>query len=84
MDPLTSNKLSNLSPQSLRRSACRLTRRRALVCVIVLHLALALWEGGKEPFPLPPLVATAEVVVFVCYVAHILLNMWRFGVRQFR
>lgn len=55
-----------------------------LVCIILGHLALALWEGGMYPFPLSPAVAAAEAFVSICYVAHVLLNLWTFGVKQYR
>lgn len=55
-----------------------------LVCIILGHLALALWEGGMSPFPLHPAVAAAEACVALCYAAHILLNLWTFGVKQYR
>lgn len=55
-----------------------------LVCIILGHLVLALWEGGASPFPLNPAVAATEVFVSFCYAAHILLNIWTFGVKQYR
>eukprot|EP00752_Nemacystus_decipiens_P018420 g16518.t1 len=55
-----------------------------LVCIILGHLALALWEGGISPFPLHPAVAAAEACVALFYAAHILLNLWTFGVKQYR
>lgn len=55
-----------------------------LVCIILGHLALALCEGGMSPFPLHPAVAATEACVAFCYAAHILLNLWTFGVKQYR
>lgn len=58
--------------------------RMVLVCVILGHLILALWEGGKSPFPLHLPVAAAELVAFLFYTTHVLLNLWTFGVKQYR
>eukprot|EP00903_Cladosiphon_okamuranus_P010280 g9732.t2 len=55
-----------------------------LMCIILGHLALALWEGGMSPFPLHPAVAASEACVALFYAAHILLNLWTFGVKQYR
>ncbi|CAM9975211.1 unnamed protein product, partial [Ectocarpus sp. 12 AP-2014] len=55
-----------------------------LVGIILGHMVLALWEGGMSPFPLHPAVAATEVFFSLCYAAHILLNLWTFGVKQYR
>ncbi|CBN80110.1 K+ transporter, Kef-type [Ectocarpus siliculosus] len=47
-------------------------------------MVLALWEGGMSPFPLHPAVAATEVFFSLCYAAHIFLNLWTFGVKQYR
>ncbi|CAM9588976.1 unnamed protein product [Ectocarpus sp. 4 AP-2014] len=47
-------------------------------------MVLALWEGGMSPFPLHPAVAATEVFCSLCYAAHVLLNLWTFGVKQYR
>lgn len=62
----------------------RTNDRTVLVCVIMGHLVLALWEGGKSPFPLCLPVAAAEIFAFLFYTAHILLNLWTFGIKQYR
>lgn len=55
-----------------------------LVGIILGHMVLALWEGGMSPFPLHPAVAATEVFFSLCYATHILLNLWTFGVKQYR
>ncbi|CAM9717141.1 unnamed protein product [Scytosiphon promiscuus] len=55
-----------------------------LVFIILGHLALALWEGGMDPFPMHSAVAAGEALFALCYAAHIFLNLWTFGVKQYR
>lgn len=55
-----------------------------MICVILGHLALALWEGGPHPLPLKPSVAILEATIFVFYTADVLLNFWTFGAKQLR
>lgn len=58
--------------------------RTALVWVILGHLTLALWEGGKSPFPLDLPVAAAELFAFIFYTAYVMINLWTFGIKQYR
>lgn len=52
--------------------------------VMLGHLTLALWEGGKSPFPLDLPVAAAELFAFLFYTAYVMINLWTFGIKQYR